>query len=116
MKKQKTIAIKNTRLRKVRNNLRIILIKAVSEQSKLILKKCRNKKPSEIPKILRERQELWSTLDRSICICPVCNKKDQDMTYFPPHGTWYCVCCFNRFHIEWEIDVENLKAHPDKFG
>jgi len=116
MKKQKTIVIKNTRLQKARNNLRIILIKAVSEQSSLILKKCRNKKGNEIGEILRESQNLWHILRRSICICPVCNKKDQDMTYFPPHGTWYCVCCFDRFHIEWEIDIENLKAHPDIFG
>ena len=66
MKKQKTIVIKNTRLRKVRNNLRIILIEAVSEQSRLILKKVRNKKGNEIGEILRESQELISLRDKSI--------------------------------------------------
>jgi len=65
MKKQKTIVIKNTRLQKARNNLRIILIKAVSEQSSLILKKCRNKKGNEIGEILRESQNLWHILRRS---------------------------------------------------
>jgi len=95
MKKKRVISIKEPSLRRVRNSLRSILVrivsqeivKIISQQDDLLLD--RNRFPfesslsrqQEVQELEKEKWKLRSTLNDSICICPVCHKSDRDMIY-----------------------------------
>lgn len=89
MKKKRTISIKDPNLRKIRNNLRLVLIKAVQdEESKLYKRRFTSKSGGR-------EQELNNLLQNSISKCRRCVSTDKDMTYNPVDGAWYCVDCYD---------------------
>lgn len=105
LKKKKTIIVQNSHLRKIRNNLRNIIISASSvEKSRIHNKeeKLRKKKNFyENETLQKEDKDLndqyWAIetpLRASILLCPVCFKSDKDMTYNPVRKTWYCTDCY----------------------
>jgi len=119
MKKKRTIRIKDPRVRKVRNELRLLLHEAKSKE--VIQKIEKQKKLKKSPHFWDEKHPNYTTLrkedqklasevdrlrtiyDRSIIKCPVCMKLDKDMTYNPYYEGWYCIECYeaNRvFNIE----------------
>ena len=120
MKKEKIIIIKNPRLKKVRGNLRKILLQTISskidqleELEELIIEErgLRNKKRIELRD---EIDKLFSLRGGSICRCGnggscLSLKKfrkehpmnrmdftDLDMAYIPEQGEWFCVECYKR--------------------
>ena len=111
MKKKKTIAIKNPKLRKIRNSLRKMLLKAVSVKWNEIhdewrefffnpdgtRRSIRNLPPDELEKF-RQLQDQENSLrdlaDRSICKCVACGSPDRDMVYNKAYDAWYCTECY----------------------
>lgn len=108
MKKKKTIIIKNPRLQKLRLNLRMVLIKAVSsewnklheKQKKYLYDSLGNAKKMDVfekeqfRKIERGKQLLLRMENRSVCRCPSCQKTDRNMIFNPELQTWYCIDCY----------------------
>ena len=93
MNKVKTIFIKDPQLRKMRKNLRDLIIAAA-----------RQKKRSIMESDWKQYQELNRALNKSICRCPVCGSSDIDMTYSPRFKKWYCFICYDR----GVLPLENL--------
>ena len=109
MKKKRTISIKNPQLRKIRNNFRNLwkewahqlTIQLHSREEEVYYNES-GKFKSEITgeEIERVRNisgklsEIRNLVDKSICKCRRCVRTDQDMTYNPRDGAWYCVECY----------------------
>ncbi len=102
MKDERRIVIKTERLRKIRNNLREILIRALYDEIEIL----RNyaslyPPPLELPPeeeaelyyLQGTKSKLFSLLSKSICSCPICTSQDKDMVYIEDHQEWYCVEC-----------------------
>jgi len=108
MKDERKIVIKTERLRKIRNNLREILIQAIYNEID-ILRAFANlyPPPLELPPeeevelyyLQGTKHELYSLKRKSICECPVCSKQDRDMIYIDFHEEWYCVECYENDRI-----------------
>jgi len=105
MKKKRTIVIKDPYLRRIRNNLRDLLISACSvKQSKIQDEKEKlmenedffeNEKYRKLAKELNDQfWEIERPLKASILLCPACFKSDKDMTYNPVRKEWYCTECY----------------------
>lgn len=110
MNQKRTIRIKNLQLRKIRNNLRLVLISAThpawdkihEEQEKLLIDREGNvrslsySEKIQFAKLQKEKQKIKELVDRSICKCPVCQRADQDMTFNPVNNIWFCVQCYQK--------------------
>lgn len=107
MKKKRTIILKNARLRKIRDNLRLLIIKASGEAKNRINNKIEKIKNTpgyyegDSLKLLNKVKYLkdkWWEIERplraSILLCPACFQSDKDMTYNPVLKTWYCAECY----------------------
>ncbi len=116
MKHKKAIEIKDPQLRKIRNNLRLLCVSVVNsrvgdyldEQGDLLaLDKMNSFDLDQYKKINRENEKLKSILNRSICLCPVCQRSDRDMVFNPVTKVWFCVRCY-------ELNREYYKHTKDK--
>lgn len=120
MKKEKTIIIKNPKLRKLRNILRKILIEAGRQRYndlRVLGKDTEKKYGYEDPRareIQNEIKKLFSLLAYSICECnngvsclslqkykdnhqmEKFDFTDLDMAYYPKTKKWYCLECYKR--------------------
>ncbi len=86
MKSKRTIIIKDPDLRKIRNNLRSLIISACSVEKAKAL----NTKNGDESKFWAIERPLRA----SILLCPACFQSDKDMTYNPVLKTWYCIDCY----------------------
>ncbi|KKL60616.1 hypothetical protein LCGC14_2203540 [marine sediment metagenome] len=105
MKNGRTISIKNPKLQRIRNNLRLIILKECAKKKSEIsdqkhdLTHDKNGKYIKISgdkvPILQELTDKWWDIERplraSIIKCPMCNKHNKDMTYHKKSKTWFCV-------------------------
>ena len=104
MKNGRTISIKDPKLQKIRNNLRLIILKACSKKKSEISDQKHNKNGNYISpnddtmKILQDLTDEWWEIERplraSIVKCASCGKHDRDMTYYRKSCSWYCVHCY----------------------
>lgn len=109
MKKKRQIQIKNPALRKIRNNLRNLIIAACSKQLSEITLKSEQLIGRGEHQLEWELNDSWWRIERSlrasICKCPSCFRSDRDMIYNPKSKEWYCLKCYR----------ENQKYEPSKF-
>ena len=124
MRKKRTITIKNSRLQKVRNNLRIILINRAQdlwlqlnkEQKKI--DRDANGNPRRIETLSQEEKEKFENIraevrqiddiiNHSICKCSLCSASDKDMTYNPVRERWYCVDCYQKLQQDFKGKEES---------
>lgn len=121
---KRTITIKDPRLRKIRNSLREI-IGLWKRSVVLSLQAFReeisydengefrsNLSGEEIEKLrkLNDKIEFINTVySNSICKCHRCPRIDQDMTYNPRNGAWYCVKCYEEMH-RWTAKKKTGKS------
>lgn len=105
MKSKRTIIIKNPDLRKIRNNLRNVILEACSvkkssihdEEEKLMENDdfFENEKYQKLSRDLNDQYWAIETpLRASILLCPACFQTDKDMTYNPVRKEWYCTDCY----------------------
>jgi len=91
MNKVKTIFIKNPQLRRIRKNLRDLIIAAVRQKMQAVMESN-----------WEQYQELDQALNKSICRCAGCGCSDLDMTYSPRFKKWYCFICYDRGILQLE--------------
>lgn len=104
MKKKKTIILWDPQLRRIRNNLRSVLISFAVDKKNKISSNYQWKK-SEISEIL----------NRSICMCPSCSKSNQDMTFNPKLKEWYCTECYKLIQDDYK-QRKVLRAKGEDYG
>lgn len=86
MKIKRTIIIKDPHLRRIRNNLRSVIISA-----------CSVEKSKSLDIENGDESKFWAIerpLRASILLCPACFQSDKDMTYNPVRKEWYCTGCY----------------------
>jgi hypothetical protein len=109
MKNGRTISIKDPRLQKMRNNLRLIILKEcsrkqmeISDQEYALTHEDGSsvRLSEEKIKILQNLSDKWWEIERplraSIVKCATCGKHNRDMTYYKKSRTWYCVDCYKK--------------------
>ncbi|TXT59235.1 MAG: hypothetical protein BAJALOKI3v1_1100002 [Promethearchaeota archaeon] len=114
MKKKRIITLKDPKLRKIRKNLRELLLKAFSER----LSEVRSKKDKirenpdlnyyekkekliELQSII---QDLTLAKNGAPLSCSTCKRIDIDLVYNPVFEEWYCEECYefnSQGHKDW---------------
>jgi len=127
MKDERKIIIRDERLRKIRNNLREILIQTIWGEDEILAQYASLYPPpldlppeelAELYYLQGTRHKLSSLKSRSICECPICTKQDRDMIYIGFHDIWYCIECHEKNLIwypshgsaesRWQNDYINM--------
>ena len=125
MKKKRIITIKNPELKKIRNNLRLLLLKWRSVQWNQFhdeyeeLRFDKNHHPLDLTRdkrkkvniLLQKMRFLDEAYNKSICKCRKCFATDRDMVYSPVYQGWFCVECYNELH-EYYKDKEDSYLFP----
>jgi hypothetical protein len=110
MKNGRTISIKDPKLQRIRNNLRLIILKEcakrqmeISDQKhKLRFNKEGNyiRSDDSTHEIIQGLTDRWWEIERplrvSIVKCATCGKHNRDMTYYKKFRSWYCVDCYKK--------------------
>ncbi len=125
MKHKKTIKIKDPQLRRLRNNLRLVFIRFALDQKSRLREELKNvwwdKNGNSAEynetnvgvsrRPVRKMYEIDKILDKSICLCPVCQKSDQDMIFNPVTKVWFCVDCYE-LNREYYRHTKDSKFYP----
>ncbi len=110
MKNGRTIRIKDLKLQRVRNNLRLLILKECAKRQMdiddrkhdLTYDKDGNYIGSDddTDVILQDFTDKWWEIERplraSIVKCATCGKHNKDMTYHRRSRSWYCVDCYRK--------------------
>ena len=113
MKRAKTIIIKDPKLRKIRDNLRKILILECVAREKEISVRMRKlqlgddgglrslsiTEGEEISKLDVELRKYMFSMRGSICFCQMCHSSNKDMSYNPKLKRWDCVDCSRELEL-----------------
>jgi hypothetical protein len=104
MKKKRVITLKDPKLRKIRKNLRELLLKAFSRKLNEILDKKKEimrdpdlnyyekqEKQIELQSII---QDLKLAKRSAPLSCSTCKRIDIDLVYNPVYNCWYCEECY----------------------
>ena len=127
MKDERKIAIRNERLRKIRNSLRQILILSVWDEIEILGHYASLYPPpldlppeelAELYYLEGTRHKLSRLKSRSICECARCSNQENDMIYLEIHDEWYCTECYDNDRIwypahgsaenKWQHDYINM--------
>jgi len=120
LKCEKIINIRNSQLRRVRNNLRAIIIHAVGAEVTALdsLKWSYDERnydslsePEKLEsyKLYRDKWDLQFALSKSICRCYTCGMHDRDMVYNTYLKAWNCVDCTEKGKVwlPWETPCKH---------
>ena len=111
MRDKRAIIIKDPRLQKIRNNLRNLLLRAVSvkwnelfdemdslrytpEGTRRTVDDFSSHELKEYRSYQAQQSELRKLSDKSICKCVACGRADRDMVYNKAYNAWYCTECY----------------------
>ena len=108
MKNGRTISVKDPRLQKIRNNIRLLILNECSRQRSEISDQehdLTHDKDGKYVRISPETSEIlqnltnnWWDIERplraSAVICAGCGKHDRDVTYHRKSRSWFCVRCY----------------------
>ena len=127
MKQKRTVSIKDPKLRRIRDQLRILLLEVNKAKTIEILNRTGklqkaegfwDEKSSDYKRLHSKTQELSSqesdlryAFNNSIIFCPVCRKIDKDMTYNPVSRRWFCVECY-KFNQMFETEQGRPELYP----
>ena len=118
MKRAKTIVIKDPKLRKIRDNLRKILIlecvareEEISARMKKLqldevgsLRLLTFAEEEEISKLNIELRGYMFAMRDSICFCRLCHSANKDMSYNLKFREWFCVDCNGELEFNESCD------------
>ena len=113
MKKKKVIRIKDSKLRKIRTELRTLLVR---EANKRILNKIKEKGDlrrsdgfsyEKYNDLYDQEIQLRNLLKASICSCATCSDMEKDHVFVPKTREWYCELCLER------LEKANYFQHLD---
>ena len=102
MRNNRRVVLKTERFRKIRYNLRRIIINSVYDEFEILGNfaslygaplDLTPQEEIELYRLEGKRQNLLDALSKSICKCDLCSKDDRDMVYIKIHDAWYCTKC-----------------------
>lgn len=102
MKEKRTICVRDSRLRKIRYELRTLLVR---EANKRILNKITEEgnlrrsdeySDEKYYKLYDQEIQLRKLLKASICSCATCSDMKKDHIFTPKTREWYCEKCLER--------------------
>lgn len=129
MKDKRIISVKTPQMQKIRNGMRMLLIRASQSEGRKIHEELEQMRfdseenritvddmtPTEL-KLYRELQGLENenreVIRSSICMCHSCGIADRDIYYNYPYRVWYCVDCVDFFKSA-HAKMETKKARGD---
>ena len=100
MRKKRTIRLKDPKLRKVRYELRTLLVR---EADNRIISKVKEKGDlrrstefsfEKYDELYQQEIKLRKLLEASIYVCPVCRDREKDHIFNPNNQRWYCEKCY----------------------
>ncbi len=108
MKNGRTISIKDLRLQKIRNNIRLLILNECSRRRSEISDQKHNltfdengnyiRASEETTKIIQGLTDKWWEIERplraSVVKCAGCNNNNRDVTYHRKSRSWFCVRCY----------------------
>ena len=105
MKHGRIISIKSLELRRIRNNIRKLLIKACRSEINKNQEKADDiyrmsegnlsfKDSEKITELYKQQGELRILLKWSICTCGMCGRSNEDAIWHAGWGEWWCPKCF----------------------
>ena len=124
MKKSKKVELKNPRLLKIRNNLRMLIREAYSKKMEIIYdereKLIGTERTTEEENYLQELGEEASNLRRahndSILFCPLCSSSKKDMVFQPYRRRWLCIEDFEdlmeKYDRKKKSELRKILANP----
>ena len=133
MRDKRAIIIKTPSLRRIRNNLRSILLEVYHIQWKKIHDEWRSYlfnsdgsrrsieslSPDELKRfrlLQQEENQLTDVINRSICVCVACGKGDRDMVYNKAYDAWYCTECYGLHHAHAKKLAKKAKEGAKPHG
>lgn len=100
-------------MRRVRNELRKLLINALARRIFLLGEEKRSldvdKDLDRIGEINGEISRFLTIKEKSICYCQYCKRTDLDMQYCSEKDTWYCPFDYERFEKNYEFHRERFE-------
>ncbi len=122
MKRARTIIIKDPKLRKIRDNLRkILILECVARQEKIVSRKrelqldedgnvraLASKEEEEVIELSLELRGYIFSLRNSILFCQLCHSTNKDMSYNLKENQWYCIDCTNELEFSRVCECMNL--------
>ena len=108
MKNGRTISIKDPRLQKIRNNIRLLNLNECAKRQMEISDQKHDltfdekgnyiRASEETTKIIQGLTDKWWDIERplraSAVNCAGCSKHDRDVTYHRKSRSWFCVRCY----------------------
>ncbi|KKK44897.1 hypothetical protein LCGC14_0668860 [marine sediment metagenome] len=124
MKKERTIIIRDPKLKKIRNGLRTILGLWRSDIACSLLDQAsQNTMDKERSRDIQKKiSELNLQYQLSICVCLHCGHSDKDMIFVPEWKQWLCIECntervyFEDLRANLPISNEKIEEFFDKLG
>jgi len=112
VKDKRIISIKDSKLRRIRNEMREVLNcfleaewkNAFNNQKRFLynidgkrrtIDDMSSEELQHFRMLQQKQNEIRKIGDHSICTCYTCGKPDQDMYYNHPYRAWFCVECAN---------------------
>ncbi|MBA7572305.1 hypothetical protein ES708_14084 [subsurface metagenome] len=112
MKKKKGIIIKDPHLRKIRDNLRVVIDRAVNNEvsrfSYLMrqIDRSTDEGRNQYFALMHRRDDLRRANKSSTIQCAVCNFGiDRDIRFNPFDGAWYCIECYDLIRDQYYITM-----------
>lgn len=116
MKKKKTIIIKDPRLRKIRDNLRVVLNLAVHKKlSELFdlmkqIDRSTDEGRDQYFALMHQRDSLKIAEEDSTIQCGACNFGiHRDVRFNPFDKAWYCIDCYDLIRDQYYISMAKKK-------
>jgi len=114
MKKKRVIKLKDPKLRKIRKNLRELLLKVFEQKClKILNKKDKIRRDPDLTYYEKQdrlieletiKQNIELAKSKAPLSCSTCKRIDIDLVYNPVFETWFCEECYefnSRGHASW---------------
>lgn len=108
LKKQKIVKLKDIKLRKIRLNLREVLMNAYFDQEAALQAIWLGSDEDNRISLLRELENFRQSYRNSILVCKICLRLDGDRVYIPRHKCWYCTDCMKKNFIPTRKSMRKL--------
>ena len=96
LKNQKIIKLKDIKLRKIRLNLRKVLMNAYFDQEAALQAIWLGSDDDKRISLLRELEDFRQSYRDSVLVCGICLRLEGDRVYIPSHKCWYCTDCLRK--------------------
>ncbi|TFG23188.1 MAG: hypothetical protein EU532_13725 [Promethearchaeota archaeon] len=120
MNRNKVIALKDPKLKKIRENLREVIYQAVMDRKRELRALMENEDRDteegykRYNELANERGRLDAQMRGSTVACPACNfGLLRDVKYNTYDKGWYCLECYNTIRLAYRIRQEDIERGMD---